>query len=64
VCTGFGWENLRKRDHWGDPGIDGKILLRRIFMKWDVEIWIRLIWLRIGKGDGQLVIAVMNLRLP
>jgi len=27
------WENLRKRDHWGDPGVDGRIILRWIFRK-------------------------------
>jgi hypothetical protein len=26
VCTGLCWGNLRKRDHWGDPGVDGRIL--------------------------------------
>ena len=30
------WGNLRKRDHLEDPGIDGKIILRWIFRKWDV----------------------------
>jgi len=27
------WGNLRERDHWGDPGVDGKIILRWIFRK-------------------------------
>jgi hypothetical protein len=30
VCTGFWWGNLRERDHFEDPGIEGKIILRRI----------------------------------
>jgi len=30
------WGNLRERDHWGDPGVDGRIILRWIFRKWDV----------------------------
>jgi hypothetical protein len=32
----FWWGNVRKRDHLVDPGIDGRIILRWIFMKWDV----------------------------
>jgi hypothetical protein len=27
ACTEFWWENLRKRYHWGDQGIDGGIIL-------------------------------------
>jgi hypothetical protein len=60
VCTGYWWENLRERDHWGDPGVDGRIVLRRIFRKWDVGVWTGFSWLRIETG----VNAVMNLRVP
>jgi hypothetical protein len=31
--TGFWWENMRKGDHWGDPGVDVRIILRWIFKK-------------------------------
>ena len=27
VCTGFWWGNVRERDHWGDPDVDGRIIL-------------------------------------
>ena len=40
--------------HWGDPGVDGRIILRWIFRKWDVEVWTGLSWLRIGTGVGHL----------
>jgi len=35
ACTGLWWGNLRERDHLGDPGIDGRIILRCIFNKWN-----------------------------
>jgi hypothetical protein len=28
---GFGWGNLREREHLEDPGVDGRIILRWIF---------------------------------
>jgi len=42
--------NRRERDHWGDLGVDGLILLGRISRRWDVGIWTGLVWLRIGTG--------------
>jgi hypothetical protein len=43
---------LRVRDHLGDPGVDGRIILRWIFRKWDMGIWTGSSWLRIGTGGG------------
>jgi hypothetical protein len=54
VHTGFGRRNLRERDHLEDPNIDGRIILRWIFRKWDLGLWIGLIWLRTGRGGGHL----------
>ena len=58
----FGGETLRERDHLGEPGVDGRTILRWIFRKWDVAVW---------TGSAQdryrwraLVNAVMNLRVP
>jgi len=33
ACTGFWWGNLMGRYHLGDPGVDGRIILRWIFRK-------------------------------
>jgi len=54
VYTGFWWGNLRERDHLEDRGVDGRIMLRWIFRKWDVGVWTGLIWLRIGTDGGHL----------
>jgi len=34
---GVWWGNLRERDHLGDPGVGGMLILRWIFKKWDVN---------------------------
>jgi hypothetical protein len=52
ACTRFWCENLRERDQWGDPDADGRIILRRIFRKWDVGVWTGSSWLRIRTGGG------------
>jgi hypothetical protein len=32
------WGNLRERYHLGDPRVDGRIIIRWIFIKWDVRV--------------------------
>ena len=49
---GFWWGNLRERDHLGDPGVDGRIILRWIELAQDRDRW------------RAIVNAVMNLRVP
>jgi hypothetical protein len=51
---GSGGETLRERDRWGDPGVDGRIMLGWIFKKWDVGVRTGLGWLRIGISGGRL----------
>jgi hypothetical protein len=52
--TGFWWGNLSVRDHLGDPGLVGRIILRWIFRKWDMGVLTGPSWLRIGTGVGHL----------
>ena len=61
-CTGFWWGNLRERDHWGDPDVDGGIILKWIFRKWDFGVWTGSSWFRIETEAGTFI-AVMNLRV-
>ena len=46
--------DLRERDHWGDPDVDGRIILRLIFRKWDGAVGTGWSWLRTGTGGGHL----------
>jgi len=54
MYIGFWWGDLRERDHLGDQGIDERIILRRIFRKWNCGVWTGLSWLRLETGDGHL----------
>jgi len=54
ACRGFWCGKLRERDHLGYQGVDGKIILRWILRKWNVEAWTGSSWLRVGRVDGHL----------
>jgi len=48
----------------GNPGVDGRIILRWIFRKWDVR---GIDWIELAQDRDRwraLVNAVMNLRVP
>jgi hypothetical protein len=37
-----------------NPDVDGSIILRWIFRKWDVGVWIGSSWLKLVTGGGYL----------
>jgi hypothetical protein len=64
ACKGFWWGNLKERDHWGYPGVDGRIILRWISGKWDVG---GMDWIELAQDRDRwraLVNAVIKLRAP
>ena len=38
--------------HWGDQDVDGRIILRWIFRKWEGVVGTEWSWFRIGTGGG------------
>ena len=46
--------NRREGDHWGDLGVDRRIILERISRRWDVCIWTGFGWPSIETGGGRL----------
>jgi len=60
---GFWWGNLTEKDHLGDPGVDRKIILRRISRKWDVAC---MDWIELPQDRERwrgIVNAVMNVQV-
>ena len=45
--------NWRESGHWGYPDVNGRIILRWIFRKWE-GVETECSWLRIGTGGGHL----------
>jgi len=55
--SAYGEEEIWVGKRWGPlgfSGIDERIILRWIFRKWDVWVWIRSNRFRIGTGGGHL----------
>jgi hypothetical protein len=52
VHTGFWCENLREIEHLEDLRVDGRLLLKCIFMKCHRKEWIEFIWLGIRTDGG------------
>jgi len=59
----FWWGNLKERDHLEEPDVDGRIILRWIFRKWDGGM--DCIYLAKDRDSWRaLVNATMKLRVP
>jgi hypothetical protein len=43
-------DNLKRRNHSEDTGVDGRIILERILSKQIEKTWTGCIWLRIGSS--------------
>jgi len=54
VRIGYLWGDLRKKNHLKDINVDGRIILKWYFKKWDGEAWTVLMWLRVGRDGGYL----------
>jgi len=56
--TSFWFENLKERTQLLAQGVDGRMIIRWIFRKWDVGVMIGRIRLRIGRVGGHLYMCL------
>ena len=64
MYTGLWWGHLREKDHLEDPGLEGRVILRWIFRKWDMRGMDRFDVAEDRNRWRALVNAVTNLRVP
>jgi len=63
VHAGFWWGNLREREHLGDLGVSGSVILRWTFRKWDGDKN-RIDMAQDRNSWRALLNAVMKVRIP
>jgi len=64
VYTGFWWGNQREGVHLGDRGVDGMIILRSTFRRWDVG---DMDWIELAQDRDRCrarVSVLLNIRVP
>ena len=52
--TQFWWEDVREREGLEGLVVDGRIILKCIFKRWDGEAWTESVWLKDGTGGGNV----------
>jgi len=50
----FLYKDLKEGDHFEDTGVDGSIILKCIFKKWEWREWTGLSWFCTGVSGGLL----------